>query len=180
VVEARPADIAPLAVPSPLCLARSEWRRNERSPLVRHKALSYMDNVLALAAARRRGADEVYFLNSQARLTEGATSNLFWVRRGAVHTPAVGCGLLPGITRGIVLDICREETLPVREGAFPDADLIEAEEVFCTNGLRGVMGVRSLLDPPHAFPADAPVTAAIRRAYVERALGGERPCLQPP
>jgi branched-subunit amino acid aminotransferase/4-amino-4-deoxychorismate lyase len=168
-IEARAMDLAPLDQAPPVVLARSSWRRNERSPLVGHKCLSYMENVLALADARQRGADEVYFLNSRDLLTEGAITNLFWVRDGTVHTPSLACGLLPGITRRVVLDLCARQGLPAREGEYVEADLATADEAFCTNSLRGIMAVRGLLDRPDARLVEGRVTTRLRRTYAEHA-----------
>ncbi|MHC4788567.1 MAG: aminotransferase class IV [Planctomycetota bacterium] len=166
-IEARGLDLAPLEAPPLLVLARSPYRRNEGSPLVRHKSLSYQLNVLALADARRRGADEALFLNSRGELTEGAISNLFLVKDGAVLTPDVSCGLLPGITRRTVLELCQQERLVALVDAYEERDLRAADEVFCTNSLRGVMPVGSLLDWPDVALASRPVTERLQKAYVE-------------
>ena len=176
-IETRSMSLAPLHAAPPVLLARSTWRRNERSPLVRHKCLSYMENVLALADARRRGADEVYFLNSQDLLTEGAITNLFWVKDGEVYTPAVRCGLLPGVTRGVVLDLCERLGMPACQGEFPEPALACADEAFCTNSLRGIVAVRGLLEWPEAPLAEGPATNRLRQAYADHALascGGGR------
>ncbi len=158
-------DLPPLAAAPPITLARSPHARNERSPIVRHKSTSYQFNALALAEGRGRGADEVYFLNSRGELTEGAISNLFWVKGGAVFTAGVECGLLPGITRQVVLELCAELAIPAEVGAYREPALLAADEVFCTNSLRGLMPVSRVLDPPrpalHAFP----LTERLRSAY---------------
>ncbi len=167
-IEARPTDLPPLEAPEPVTLARSPWRRHEGSPLVAHKSLSYGANVLALAEGRGRGADEVYFLNSRGHLAEGAISNLFLVRGGAVHTPHVACGLLPGVTRAVVLELCAEEGIPAEPGEYAESDLAEADEAFCTNSLRGLMPVGRVLDLPEAR-FGAQLTGRLQRLYAARA-----------
>ncbi len=145
-IEARTMDLEPLDSATPLTLMRSPYRRNEFSPTVRHKSLSYQDNLLALSEARTAaGADEVYFLNSSGFLCEGAVTNLFWIRGGEFFTPAAECGLLPGITRDIVLEITAREGIPSHKGNYREEELLAADEVFCTNSLRGVIPVRGLL-----------------------------------
>jgi branched-subunit amino acid aminotransferase/4-amino-4-deoxychorismate lyase len=173
-VEARAMKLPPLDAPSPLTLARSPHRRNEGSPLVRHKSLSYQLNVLALAEGRRRGADEVYFLNSRGRLTEGAVSSLFWVSGGVVRTADVACGLLPGITRQVVLDLCAEHGVRVDVGEFAEEELTAADEVFCTNSLRGIMAVQKLLEAPEKELASFGFVSRLQNTYaahVARACG---------
>lgn len=51
-------------------------------------------------------------------MTEGSSTNVFWVRGGVLHTPAPGCGLLPGITREALISLAPELDLEVKEGKF--------------------------------------------------------------
>ena len=166
-IQARAMALPPLEAPPALVLARARFPRNERSPLVGHKCLSYLDNVLALAEARRQGADEVYFLNTRGLLAEGAISNLFLVADGAVRTPDVACGLLPGVTRRAVLDLCERLGVPSEEGEYPEECLAEADEVFCTNSLRGVMGVSRVLGAARERPPGGPLVQRLQAAYAE-------------
>ena len=168
-IDAHRMDLPPLDGPPPCVLARSPYRRDETSPIVRHKSLSYQLNVLALADGKRRGADEVFLLNSRGHLTEGAITSLFLVRDGKVLTPDVSCGLLPGITREVVLELCAEGGLTAEVGQYGEAQLAEADEVFCTNSLRGVVGVKGVLEYPRKRWGESPVTALLQRAYAERA-----------
>ena len=61
-------------------IALSSIRRNETSPLVRHKTFNYGDSILAKRQARAEGIDEPIFCNMQGQLTEGAVSNLFFIK----------------------------------------------------------------------------------------------------
>jgi branched-subunit amino acid aminotransferase/4-amino-4-deoxychorismate lyase len=166
--EARPMALPPLDAPAPVALIRSAYRRDERSPVVRHKSLSYQLNVLALAEGRKAGADEVYFLNAAGHLAEGAVTNLFFVHGGAVFTPDVACGLLPGVTRQVVLEVCAEEGVPAETGCYSEPELLAADEAFCTNSLRGVVGVRAILGSPGVVPPGGPVLARLQGAYAAR------------
>ena len=80
-------------------IALSSLRRNETSPLVRHKTFNYGDSILAKRKARVEGIDEPISCNMQGQLTEGAVSNLFFIKNGRLYTPPVESGLLPGIIR---------------------------------------------------------------------------------
>lgn len=64
-------------------IALSSIRRNETSPLVRHKTFNYGDSILAKRQARAEGIDEPIFCNMQGQLTEGAVSNLFFHQKRA-------------------------------------------------------------------------------------------------
>jgi branched-subunit amino acid aminotransferase/4-amino-4-deoxychorismate lyase len=160
-------DLPPLETPPPFVLARASFRRDETCPTLRHKSLSYQANVLALAEARRRGADEVYFLNFKGHLAENATTNLFFVQGGTVRTPDDNCGLLPGITRDIVMELCGRAGIPCERGCYDESALCNADEVFCTNSLRGIVGVKGILDLPQTHLSPGPITLRIQRLYAE-------------
>ena len=76
-------------------------RFESRDPLLRHKTTRRALYEEALAAAR--GADEVIFLNERDEVCEGARTNIFVERDGALLTPPVSCGLLPGVLRADLL-----------------------------------------------------------------------------
>ena len=117
----------------------STVRRNETSPLVYHKTMNYADCILEKRAAAARGMQECIFLNTRGEITEGAVSNIFFVKQGQLFTPKVSCGLLPGIVREYLLD-----QKDVEETVIRPEDLPEFEECFVTNSLMGMMPVRCL------------------------------------
>jgi len=164
-IEVRAMDLPSLDGPPPFVLARASFRRDPTSPLVHHKSLSYQANLLALAEGRVRDADEVYFLNSRGELTEGAITNLFFVRDGAVHTPDVRCGLLPGITREAVMELCQKAAVACKTGVYKEEDMYAADEVFCTNSLRCVIPVKAILETPHKKLDEHTVTHKLQELY---------------
>jgi branched-chain amino acid aminotransferase len=117
-------------------------RRNLKEAInPRIKSLNFLNNILAKIEAKKQGAYEAVMLNARGRLTEGTICNLFFYRDGVVCTPSVACGILDGITRGIVIELAGREGLNVSEGAFTRGDLYSAEEVFVTNTTMEVMPV---------------------------------------
>jgi branched-chain amino acid aminotransferase len=110
-------------------------RRNEQSPLSGIKSISYLDNVLARIEAEAAGADEALLLNTQGHVAEAATANVFAVIDGAVITPPVAEGCLPGIARRALM-----APLAVEERRLQRDDLLAADEVFLTSSL----GARSV------------------------------------
>ena len=127
-----------------IAIGCSDIRRNPLSPLSYIKSMNYAENILAREQAVTRGYHEAMLLNIYGHICEGSVSNLFWVREGTVYTPSLECGVLAGTVRGMVLNLCREKSLPVIEGAYTLEDIDRAEEVFATNALMGVMPVRSI------------------------------------
>ncbi|HLP08761.1 MAG TPA: aminodeoxychorismate synthase component I [Opitutaceae bacterium] len=101
------------------------------------KSLAYLENLLARRAAQADGFDEVVFADAAGALLEGAATNVFAVVAGRVITSPLGA-ILPGVARGVVLEICgaRAEEHPLTREL-----VAAAEELFLTNALLGVMPV---------------------------------------
>lgn len=136
-------------------------RRNEFSPASRHKTTNFLDSVLARKEAQSSGADEAILLNTQGRLAEGSVTNLFLVSSGAVLTPRIEDGALPGIMRAKVLELCRAKGIPAREQALTPADLERAEEAFFTNSLMIIMPLSKADKREIAHPG--PITALLAK-----------------
>ncbi len=113
-------------------------RRNEHSPLSRCKCINYLDNILARLEAAKRGADDALLLNTAGRLAGTTIANLFLVIGGAVVTPPVADGALPGVIRAEVVTAAGAE-----ERSLKPEDLAGASEAFVTNclGIRPVVSV---------------------------------------
>ena len=108
----------------------ADGRRNEYSPTAGLKTLAYTDAVVALSAARARGADDALLLDTEGHLSECSSSNIFLVTRGVVRTPPARCGVLLGITRATVLDILARLAIDVDESPVPPVALADADECF--------------------------------------------------
>lgn len=115
----------------------ASFRRNS-SPLLRIKSTNYLENVVARREAKSMGYDECLFLNQRAQITEGSSTNIFWVKGDVMYTPSVECGLLPGITRETIITSGQELGLEVREGRFKLEDLLSSNLAFLTNSLIGM------------------------------------------
>lgn len=122
----------------------SPWRRNEHSPLAGLKCASYAENLLALDWARQKGLDEVLLLNTANELCEAACANVFLVRDEMLMTPRIESGCLPGITRGLVLELASRLGFLVTEGQLTTEDVKHASECFLTSSTRGLMPVSSI------------------------------------
>jgi branched-chain amino acid aminotransferase len=114
--------------------------RNERSPLARIKSLNYLDNVLARREAEARGADDALLLNTAGDLASASAANLFLLLDGALITPSVTSGALPGTVRELVVaDLAPRVGLEVVERAVRPEELRAAEEALLTNALMGIV-----------------------------------------
>lgn len=124
-----------------LCALVSAVRRNEHSPLSRIKSSNYLDNLLARFEAREGGADEAIMLNTAGFLACCSAANLFLVSGGRVMTPALECGVLAGITRGVVRELAVQHGLEWTEGQLRPSEMWVAEELFLTNSVLGVLAI---------------------------------------
>ena len=123
--------------------------------------MNYTENILEKEAAVRKGFDEALFLNTQGQVAEGCVANIFWVKAREVYTPAVACGILEGTARARVIQQCLELGMPIHEGSYRPEELFDADEVFLTNALMGIMPVSRLEDKLFNL-GDYPVTTQLR------------------
>lgn len=113
------------------------FTKNSQSPVVRIKSLNYLENIIARREAEERGFDEVVFYNEEKKITEGSAGNIFWYKDGMLFTPSVECGLLPGTTRDVLMEIIEGLGIEVIEGGYHLEDLIGSDFAFFTNSLIG-------------------------------------------
>ena len=134
------------------------------------KSTSYAVNMAAEAEARRRGADDAVFVDADGIVLEGPTTNIWWRRGRTLCTPALGLGILAGVTRAAVLEYARAEGYEVTEGSFGLAELAGADEAFTSSSVREVMPVTELdRRPIPRGPAADELQAALRREATLRA-----------
>ena len=105
---------------------------------------------LAVREAEGAGAHEAVIQGSSGDLTEGATSNLFLVEDGVIRTPPLEDGLLPGITRGLVLEVLQELDIPFEESPLAPDRITGAAEAFLTSSSREVLPVTWTVTPGEA------------------------------
>jgi branched-chain amino acid aminotransferase len=149
-------------------LVTSSWRRPPADVLdPRVKSLNYLNNVLAKAEARRRGADEALLLNVRGDVAEAAVANVFAVRDGTLLTPPGSDGALEGINRMTVLELAGPLGIPAWEATLGRFDLHAAAEVFLTGSGAGLVPVRSLDGEAIGAGVPGPVFAKIEAAFLD-------------
>jgi branched-subunit amino acid aminotransferase/4-amino-4-deoxychorismate lyase len=134
------------------------------SPLSPFKTVSRAERWLAREGARAQGAYDALLLDAHGHVVEGAGTNVFLVRgAGRLATPDLGRGAIRGTARGLVMEIARERGLEVVEERVRFDDVADADEVFVTSALAGVLPVRQVGDlPVRAAPG------AVTRALAAR------------
>src|SRR2546423_12660483 len=122
------------------------------------KSNNLMNSALAAQEALKRGGFEAVMRNYRGELTECTQSNLFVVQNGAVLTPALESGLLPGITREFVFELGRDTGVDVREQVLRDDDLFRADEAFLTSTPRDLLPIVTVDDRKIGDGKPGPVT----------------------
>ena len=144
-------------------------RRQPSCALPSHvKSLNYLNNILAKQEANEAHTFDGLLLNTDGHLTECTTSNMFFVKNQRLHTPSLQCGILPGITRGIVLELAREGGIDVQEGTYQPEALLDADECFLTNTGFGVLPVGTIVSRQLASNSSGSVTKIIQHMYENR------------
>ncbi|MGV8977573.1 MAG: aminotransferase class IV [Cellulomonas sp.] len=151
---------------------RVPWVRNERSAVAGLKTTSYAENVVALAEAYRRGADEALLANTVGELCEGTGSNVLVERDGELVTPRLTSGCLAGITRELLLEWASADGLPVREARAGELAFEVLDEVFAGSGHLALAGsIRNVVPVVSLDQRDitaGEITLAARRLFEAR------------
>lgn len=151
-----------------------------------HKTLNYFSRLTALREANLRGAGEALWFNVHNFLQSGSISNIFLVKDGALLTPPTAremqeksiaetipfsrSAVLPGVTRAAVLELAESAKLAFKPAALTINDLLEADEVFLTNSIMGVMPVCRIERRAIGNDKPGPVTTALANRFGEVTL----------
>ena len=169
-----------LVLPSPdvyskgLCTSIVTIRRNSESPLCRMKTLGYLENMLAHAEAVNAGCDEAILLNDEGGVAECSASNIFVVEAGRIITSPIEAGILPGITRRVVIDLAPSLGVKVSQESFSVERLMNAEEAFITNSVIEIMPIAAIDGRPVGSGAQGKVTERLMEAYKKLAVSSIR------
>lgn len=132
----------------------------------RVKNYQWLDLVCGLYEAYERGGEVPLLRNLDGSLAEGPGFNLFVVKDGALATPAEG--VLHGITREAVFDLCAGEGIVAEARAVAVDELVQADEAFVTSTAGGIMPLGVVNDAPIGCTVPGPVTARLTKLYWDR------------
>jgi branched-chain amino acid aminotransferase len=134
-------DAPSLETPVQWSLITSSYRVLAADPLSSFKTLNKLTHVMARGEAVEQGADEALLINSNGEVAETASGNLFWVYQDAICTVPTGRGVLPGITRAVVLEICQTLGLTTNKRVIKPEALRNSEGIFITQSAFGIVPV---------------------------------------
>jgi len=126
------------------------------------KNYHWIDLVQSMFDAYDRGCDTSCVVDADGCVTEGPGFNVFAVRDGTVHT--ADRGVLEGISRRTVIELCERLGIPLRLAPLPADLLLSADEVFLTSSGGGVLPIAKVDSRPVAR-SPGPVTQLLQDAY---------------
>jgi branched-chain amino acid aminotransferase len=115
---------------------------NALSPRI--KSLNYLNNILAKIEAMDAGVPEAVMLNHEGNVAECTADNIFIVKNGVVYTPTTFDGILEGVTRKVVIDLCKKHNIVCIEKTLQRHDLYVADEFFLTGSGAEVIPVTKI------------------------------------
>jgi branched-chain amino acid aminotransferase len=129
------------------------------------KSLNYLNNIQAKIEAVDANVSEALMLNAQGNIAEGTGDNVFIVSGGKVLTPPPSAGILIGITRQTVIDLCLSLDIPIEERDITPDDLFAADECFLTGTAAEVISVGSVDGQPIGGGHAGPITRRLMNAF---------------
>ncbi len=103
------------------------------------KSTSYAVNMAAEAEAKRRGAEEAVFVDTEGVVLEGTVTNVWWRVGETLYTPSLDLGILAGVTRAALLELAPGRGYEISEGVYPLEQLLGADEAFTSSSVREVL-----------------------------------------
>jgi aminodeoxychorismate lyase len=152
-------------------LVTSSFRLPSGDRLARYKTANKLPQVLARAEADAAGANEALLLNTEGFVVEGASSNLFWIENRAVCTPPLAGGILSGVTREVVREICGRLKISFPEKNIRPKELKRVSGIFLSLSTLGVVEADSL---DGAKLKRSPLVCRIAQEYGELLSRGSR------
>jgi D-alanine transaminase len=140
------------------------------------KSVNLLPNVLARQAARERGAIEaVLYDEASGMVTEGAATT-FWIvdERGAIRTRHLDHAILPGCTRGALIEELAHEGVAFEERAFSLDEMRRAREAFITSATSFVKPITQIDGAPVGDGAVGPVVRRLFGIFARHVRGGPR------
>ena len=139
----------------PVRLLSAPWLRDEANPVYQHKSVNYLEQIIALRQVYAEKADDVLFFNTKHHATETTCANLFIIKDQRLYTPPIADGVLPGITRSRIVDLCQQQRLGCIEQSLTKTLIIGADAVFICNSLQGIRRVVKI--DQHSFIDNHPL-----------------------
>lgn len=133
----------------------------------------YVNSILAKCEVKAAGYDEAILLDTEGYVAEGTGENVFIVRKGQLKTTPL-TSVLEGITRNSVLQLAREQKVPVVEERFTRDDMYVADEMFLTGTAAEITPVREVDGRRIGKHVPGPITKALQQSFFDIVRGEDQ------
>lgn len=130
------------------------------------KSLALLPNVLAAEEANEKGVREALFVRD-GMVIEGSRSNYAGIREGRLITPPKSNYMLPGISRGVVIELCERLEIPVEERPIPQRELLTFDELILIGTSAEVLSIVSVDGRPIGDGRVGPVSRRLKAAFAD-------------
>lgn len=127
------------------------------------KTTNYVVNFMAKAQAREQNCHDAVLVNKEGNITEGTAWNIFFIKDSKVFTPPSESGLLKGITREAIINICSKLKIELVKKVVPVTSINEYESAFITNASQGPHAVMQIDNVMYSI--DNPTLTAIKEEF---------------
>jgi 4-amino-4-deoxychorismate lyase len=138
--------------------------RNTPEGSFRLKSHHFLNNIYAKRELGNDPSKEGILLTFEGYLSEGITSNLFWIKDNSFYTPSLETGILNGITRSYLKELICILGYKLYEGYYSPSELMDSDEVFITNSIQEIVPISLINDK--GFPGyEGVLTSKLQRIY---------------
>ncbi len=145
----------------------SSWMKLDVRTMPTHAkgVANYANSALARMEAIKSGCDEALMINSNGFVVEASAENIFLVKDGVLYTPPISTGALEGITRDTVIEITKQNKIPLRVDNITRDELYYFDEAFLTGTASEIVPIGKI---DHRIIGDGnigPITRKIQNHY---------------
>jgi branched-chain amino acid aminotransferase len=149
-----------------MAVITSSWTRPSPNSLPpRVKSLNYLNNILAKIEANDAGVPEAIMLNGEGNVAECTSDNIFIVRESQVQTPTTADGILDGVTRRLLIELCEKLSIPCVQKTLQRHDLFTADECLLTGTAAEVIPVTKIDGRAIGDGKPGPITVKLMEAF---------------
>ena len=106
------------------------------------KSNNYLQYAMAALWAKENKLNDALLLNTSNCIADSTIANVFIIKNGEIKTPALAEGCVNGVMRKNIIETLRQKNIAVIETSINAEDIADADEVFLTNAIKGIMWVR--------------------------------------
>ncbi|MBA3750674.1 MAG: branched-chain amino acid transaminase [Nitrosopumilus sp.] len=145
----------------------SSWMKVDVRSMPSHAkgVANYANSALARMEALKSGVDEAIMMNSNGFVVEASAENIFLVKDGVIYTPPISTGALEGITRDTVIEISKQNKIPLKDDNISRDELYYFDEAFLTGTASEIVPIGKI---DHRVVGDGkigPITKKIQNEY---------------